>query len=208
MYFLSWLDSESGADFVVIKQERRLFRFFRRPLLAIVATGLFAACSTPAYTVRKSTAPPPPLPSTEIYFYPVRGQSPAQQERDRYECYLWAVKQSGFDPGQAQLAPHQRVEVKPAPAPGTDTAVGAVSGAVIGSMLAAPHDRGEGMIFGAITGALLGAASDSARQEQAQRIQQQYNVKDAQRYARLERQARDYRRAMSACLEGRGYSVK
>lgn len=208
MCFLSQLDSKSSSDYVVIKQEHSLFRFFRRLLLVIAAINLFTACSTPTYTVQKSTAPPPPLPSTEIYFYPTRGQSPAQQERDRYECYLWAVKQSGFDPGQAQLAPHQRVEVKPAPAPGTDTAVGAVSGAVIGSMLAAPHDRGEGMIFGAITGALLGAASDSARQEQAQRIQQQYNVKDAQRYARLERQARDYRRAMSACLEGRGYNVQ
>ncbi len=86
--------------------------------------------------------------------------------------------------------------------------MGAFSGAVIGSMLAAPHDRGEGMIFGAITGALLGAASDTARQQQAQQIQQQYDVKDTQRVARLERQARDYRRAMTACLEGRGYTVQ
>lgn len=185
-----------------------LLRSINFLFLVVTSLSLFSACSPPAYTVQKTAAPPPPLPSTEIYFYPARGQSPAQQERDRYECYLWAVKQSGFDPGQAQLAPHQRVEVKPTPSPGTDTIVGAASGAVIGSMLASPHDRGEGMVFGAITGALLGAASDAARQEQAQRIQQQYNVKDAQRYARLERQARDYRRAMSACLEGRGYTVQ
>ncbi|MGD8784637.1 MAG: glycine zipper 2TM domain-containing protein [Thioalkalispiraceae bacterium] len=189
---------------------QRHFQILRvgRIVLLITMAGLVTTCSTPTYTVQKRATPPPPLPSTEIYFYPARGQTPSQQERDRYECYLWAVKQSGFDPGQAQLAPHQRVEVKPAPEPGTDTAVGAFSGAVIGSMLAAPHDRGEGMLFGAITGALLGAASDTARQEQAQRIQQYYDAKEAQRYARLERQARDYRRAMTACLEGRGYAVE
>jgi len=190
------------------KQAYFILQQFMYLVGVIGMAGIFSACSPPAYTVQKTAAPPPPLPSTEIYFYPARGQTAAQQERDRYECYLWAVKQSGFDPGQAQLAPHQRVEVKPTPAPGTDTIVGAASGAVIGSMLASPHDRGEGMIFGAITGALLGAASDTARQQQAQRIQQQYDVKDAQRYARLERQARDYRRAMTACLEGRGYTVQ
>ena len=27
-----------------------------------------------------------------------RGRSPEQQDRDRYDCHLWAVKQSGFDP--------------------------------------------------------------------------------------------------------------
>lgn len=34
----------------------------------------------------------------EIIAYPVRGQSPDQQARDRYECHRWAVSQSGFDP--------------------------------------------------------------------------------------------------------------
>jgi hypothetical protein len=179
-----------------------------RFVLAIGLMSFFYACAPPAYQVQPSSAPPPPLPSTEIYFYPARNQTPEQQARDRYECYLWAVKQSGFDPGQAQLAPHQRVEVKPATEPGADVAVGAFSGAVIGSMFASPHDRGEGMIFGAITGALMGAASEAERQQQAQRIQQQYDARDAERYARLERQARDYRRAMAACLEGRGYTVQ
>ena len=180
-------------------------------LCGVAGLGLLAllqACAAPAYTVQRQPAQPTPLPSTEIYFYPASGQSPAQMERDRYECYLWAVKQSGFDPGQAQLAPHQRVEVKPATPPGADVAAGAVGGAVLGSMLASPHDRGEGMIFGAITGAILGAAAESARQEQAQQIQQQYDTRDVQRYSRLERQARDYKRAMAACLEGRGYTVQ
>jgi outer membrane lipoprotein SlyB len=118
------------------------------------------------------------------------------------------VKQTGFDPGQAQLAPHQRVQVTPTAPPGSDTAAGAVTGAVVGSMLSSRHDSGFGMVFGAITGAMLGAASDEERQRQAAQLQQQYDAKEAQRYAQLEKQSRDYQRAMTACLEGRGYTVR
>lgn len=39
--------------------------------------------------------------SGEIFVYPNEGQSDEQRERDRYECYLWAVEQTGFDPGTA-----------------------------------------------------------------------------------------------------------
>jgi hypothetical protein len=44
----------------------------------------------------------------DIYAYPAKGQSQAQQDRDRYECHSWAVKQTGFDPSRAQAsAPSQ-----------------------------------------------------------------------------------------------------
>lgn len=173
-------------------------------LVSLVLTG----CAPPMYSVRPSSTPPPPPPSVEIYFYPNKGQSREQQERDRYECYLWAVKKTGFDPAQSQLAPHQRVEVVPTSPPGADTAAGAVTGAVVGSMLSRPRDSGEGMVFGAIAGAMLGAASEQAKQEQAARIQQHYDARAAEDYARLDQQARNYRRAMTACLEGRGYTVR
>jgi hypothetical protein len=143
-----------------------------------------------------------------VYFYPTAGQSPAQQDRDRYECYLWAVKQSGFNPSQPQLSPHQRVEVVPMPAPGHDAAVGAVTGAVIGAAVSRPHDALGGAVVGAAAGAIIGAASDTARQQQAERIQQRYEQRDAQSAARIEEQAQNYRRAMTACLAGRGYSVR
>ena len=166
------------------------------------------SCAPPAYTVRSHTTSPPPLPSTTLYFYPTKGQSKAQQDRDRFECYQWAKKQTGYDPGQEQLAPHQRIEVQSATPPGSDTAAGAITGAVIGSMLSPRHGHGQSMVFGAITGAMLGAASEEAKQQHAEQLQQHYDDKDAQRYARLEHQASDYRRAMSACLEGRGYTVR
>jgi len=36
----------------------------------------------------------------DLSVYPSDGQSPEQQSTDRYECYRWAVDQTGFDPTQ------------------------------------------------------------------------------------------------------------
>ncbi|MDJ0656502.1 MAG: DUF6515 family protein [Xanthomonadales bacterium] len=63
----------------------------------------------------------------ELYVYPRQGQSEQQRDRDRFECYQWAVDETGFDP-------------------------------------VSPEDRWN--------------------------------------------EAADYRRALTACLEGRGYTVK
>ena len=35
----------------------------------------------------------------EIFVYPSQGQSDEQRDRDRYECYVWASEQTGYDPG-------------------------------------------------------------------------------------------------------------
>lgn len=194
----------------LIKQPHVNSRFLlqRIAVLVVLLSGaIFTGCAPSGYMVQSRPVTSPPMPATTVYFYPSRGQSAEQQDRDRYECYLWAVKQTGFDPGQAQLAPHQRIEVRPTAPPGTDTAAGAVGGAMVGSLMS-PHDREFGLVFGAITGALLGAASDAARQQQAAQAQQQYDAREAQQYARLEKPARDYQRAMTACLEGRGYTVR
>lgn len=163
---------------------------------------------------------PPPVPpaavqpngatvaSTEVIFYPSGGQSPYQQDRDRYECYVWAVKQSGFNPSQANLEPPQRVVVRPAQPADVSVAAGAVTGAAIGAVVGSPHDEGEGAIVGAMAGAVLGSAVASSQQAQAAQVQSQYDADAAARQARLDAQAGAYRRAMSACLEGRGYTVQ
>ena len=39
--------------------------------------------------------------SPDPYVYPNSGQSPEQQQTDRYECHRWAVDQTGFDPTRA-----------------------------------------------------------------------------------------------------------
>jgi hypothetical protein len=173
----------------------------------IAAVGL-SACVGPRGPMRRDvTYEPPRVPDTQILFYPANGQSPEQQARDRYECYQWAVKQTGFDPSQVALAPHQRIDVVPAVPAGHDTAAGAVTGAVIGALAAGPRNAGGGAVFGALAGAAFGAASDSERQARADNIQRHYDARDAQSQAAIEEQAGNYRRAMTACIEGRGYTV-
>lgn len=86
--------------------------------------------------------------------------------------------------------------------------MGAVTGAIIGSVVTSPHNSTEGAIAGAMAGAVIGAASDAARQQEADRIQMHNDRQVAQRNAHIEQRAENYRRAMMACLEGRGYSVR
>ncbi len=59
------------------------------------------ACYPATYREVPSTSPAPPAPMTQVYFYPTKaGQTTEQQSRDHYECYNWAVQQTGFDPSQ------------------------------------------------------------------------------------------------------------
>lgn len=145
---------------------------------------------------------------SQVFVYPAKGQSPVQADRDRYECHMWAVKQTGFDPSEPHLAPHQRIRVVAMPAPGSSTLAGAVTGAVIGAAVSRPRASGTGAAVGALAGALLGHAADTARQQQLDRVRDQYDERDRRSAARLEQQSNDYRRAIAACLEGRGYTVK
>jgi hypothetical protein len=141
-----------------------------------------------------------------VYFYPTRGQSPQQQDRDKYECHTWAVQQSGFDPSAPNVPPHLRVAVSGGPPSGAGVAAGAVTGAVLGAVVAPPWQAGPGALIGALAGAAIGGVAESAA---AQRTREQVaaSVSSAQA-AQLEQEARNYRRAMSACLEGRGYNVR
>ena len=185
--------------------------FVRSILIASLAASAGCATEGASPSPQPAQAPPPAstaVQQTDVIFYPAGGQSPAQQDRDRYECYLWAAKQSGFDPSQASLAPPQRVEVRSATPPGAGVATGAIVGAAIGAAIGSPHDEGEGAIVGAMAGAVLGAAAESSQQAQAAQAQSQYDTRANATQARIDAQAGTYRRAMTACLEGRGYTVR
>jgi hypothetical protein len=178
---------------VVMKKLRLLV-----PLLWVSAALALSACVTPAEQAGPQQAQLPPSP--EVQFYPKHGQSQQQQDRDRYECHLWAVKKSGYDPSAEPRRPPVPRESNQ-PAPGS----GAVAGAIIGGALGAAtsdddDDRGFNTFFGAATGAMMGAAADAQRQRAAQ---QQAAIQ-----ARMDDRVMRYRRAMTACLEGRGYAVR
>ncbi len=185
-----------------------IWRRTYRSIFLVVWAGLMAACvSTPRTQLIAEPQATIPI-STQVYFYPLRDQSEQQQDRDQYQCYLWARKQTGFDPSAPELAPHQRVEVVPDPEAGSDTVASALAGAIIGSMIGGHHDGVDGAVTGAMAGAMIGASADASRQQQAQHMQAYYDRLSAQQREMLERQAANYRRALTACLEGRGYSVR
>ena len=176
-------------------------RFARRgvwamPLIAVL--GLTACVTPPPRVV--SVPPPPPQ---KVFVYPTNGQSPEQTDRDRYECHIWAVQQTGVDPSRADANPYERVVVQPATPPGANTAAGAIGGAILGAIIAGPRAAGAGLVIGGATGAIVGSAADASVQQQAQATQQQMNMSAAEGRARADA----YRRALGACLQGRGYTV-
>ena len=179
------------------------------PLLALLAIASCAVAPSQPVPVRDEAAPP----DTNVYFYPAPGHpapSPEQLDRDRYECNNWAVQQSGFDPSLPNVPPHQRIRVVAGgPPPGTGVAVGAVTGAVVGAAVSNPWHPGGGIAIGALTGALIGGITDAERAAQAKQAEAEANANGAAaRSALMERRAVGYRRAMAACLEGRGYIVQ
>jgi hypothetical protein len=182
-------------------------------LSLFLAVLVLSACYYPPYQTVSRPAPEAtvasrPLPSTQVFFYPMQGQTTEQQSRDHYDCYNWAITQTGFDPGQSAIPTDQRVRVVPMPPPGHDTAALAVAGAVLGALIVGRRNAAGGALIGATGGAIAGAASDSARQEYARQLEEAYSTRDRSHDARLDERAVGFRRAMAACLEGRGYSVK
>jgi hypothetical protein len=147
----------------------------------------------------------------DVYIYPAKGQSKEQLERDRYECYLWASRETGFDPAQADANSQDklvRVPVGPNEKQGATlkgTVIGAIAGAAIGSD---SRNAGHGAAVGAAVGTMIGATVEQQGQKEAEeqarakaRDIAKQQAEDATRYA-------DYRRAFSACLEGRNYVVR
>src|SRR5579863_6052914 len=127
--------------------------------VAAGVTVLLAACVTPPPRTYAVPAPPP----QRVFVYPANGQSAEQTDRDRYECHVWAVQQTGVDPSRADASPYERVVVAPAaPVPGSGTAAGAIGGAILGSLIAGPRNAGAGFVLGAATGAIVGTAAEAS----------------------------------------------
>jgi hypothetical protein len=183
-----------------------LFRQVR--ILAAVATGaLLSACVVGP--PRGNPPPPPPPPNVTVYAYPQQGQSPQQMDRDRYECSTWATQQTGFNPSDPNVPPHERVQVVTGPPPGSGVAVGAITGGILGAAVSRPRDAGAGLLLGALLGGAIGAGAEASADAQAQgAANASANAHMQAQAAQIERKASDYRRALGACLEGRGYSIK
>ena len=136
-----------------------------------------------------------PLRADELMIYPKEGQSPEQQEKDKFECYGWAKNESGFDP----MAPPTATEAPPKQqAPKGGVLRGAARGAVVGEIVDDDHQTG------AKAGAAIGGMRRADQKHKEAQAQQQWEEEQQQIYA--EKRNR-YNRAYSVCLEARDYSV-
>jgi hypothetical protein len=193
------------------------FNSLRRAALTCVAlasvAGVLTGCVA-APPPRPMPPPPPaaPPPNVDVYAYPLHNQPPDQQDRDHYECSTWATEQTGFDPSAPGVPPHDRVRVVSAgPPPGTNTAIGAVAGAVLGAVIAPRWQAAPAALAGAVVGGAIGSSADAANaQANAANAAnaQAATAQDRRASAMYEQKAANYRRALAACLDGRGYSVK
>jgi len=139
----------------------------------------------------------------DMIICPAKGQSQEQLEKDKYECYSWAKKQSGFDPMQMPTASAPPPQKEPARGGlGRGAARGAAAGAAVGSL---DGEMGKGAAAGAIVGGVVGGIR---RREQAQAQQQKEQEWAQQQASQYAGNRSEYNRAYAACLEGRGYTVK
>jgi hypothetical protein len=179
-------------------------RRFAIPVLAIALTG---CAETPHRSYVDTPRAMPPI-STEVYAYPRDERPVIEQKRDRFECYNWSVRQTGFDPARMPVGNVRVVQVDSGVPPNHDAAVLGVTGAIIGAAVSRPSNALGGAAIGAVLGAAAGSASDANREATAEHMERSANANQQAQYAQLSQRAADYRRAMGACLEGRGYIVR
>jgi len=138
-----------------------------------------------------------PAAAQELFIFPQQGQDQAQQDADRGACHVWAVNQTGFDPTTASNQPPPSSEASQG-----GVVRGGARGAALGAAVGAiGGNAGRGAAMGAAGGGLIGGmrrGDQQARQSQDRRNWQA--AQDAQRS--------EYRRALTACLEGKGYTVR
>jgi len=136
--------------------------------------------------------------SLKLFVFPSKGQTQQQQKEDEFDCYKWAMEQSGIDPLNL---PKVEAEVKSGPNGGAirGAARGAAAGAAIGAIAG---DAGKGAAIGAAAGGMRGLGR--GRQAQAQQNQQA----QANATAANEEIINTFKKAFSVCIEGKGYTIK
>jgi hypothetical protein len=154
---------------------------------------------------------PPALPDTskmtynqissglKLYAFPAKGQSQQKQKKDEFECYKWAMEQSGIDP----LNTPKTQAPPPSTGPTGGAVVGGAKGAAAGVAIGAiAGDAGKGAAIGAVAGGIAGRRA--GKRAQAQQNQQAQAAATNQDNATKE----SFTKGFSACLEGKGYTIK
>lgn len=147
-----------------------------------------------------------------IYAFPKDGQSASQQSKDESACYDWAHTNTGTDPFKLQqeekTAQQQSQQAMAAASTAGDGAgaVGTIRGAAGGALIGAiAGDAGHGAAYGAAAGLLFGHHRKRMARHEAEA---DVSAQSAQQQQAFSSQMTNFKKAFSACLEGKNYMVK
>jgi hypothetical protein len=164
-----------------------------------------------------------PSKAIGLFAYPKNDQSSDQQLKDESECYGSAKQNSGVDPqapppaakSAEQKAAEQKAAADNAPKAHGGRAKGAAKGAAGGAAIGAIADdeAGKGAGAGAVAGSMRGAskqrkANAASSQQAAQQTAQAQQQDEGQANAQHQEKLNTFKRAYTACMEARNYSVK
>lgn len=188
--------------------------FRRLTLTLIAAAGSQAAV---AQAPAPATAAPPPQKSLAstlgVYVFPANGQAASQQSKDESACYDWSVKETGSDPFEVQkqeAAAKQQATQQEQQIAGAGKGAGAkggLGGAAAGALIGevSHGDVGESAAIGAAAGAIAGRRKAHQQQQAAAG---QVEAQTQQAVQADEAKVAGFKKAFSACLEGKKYTVK
>jgi len=191
-------------------------------LSALVTSMAFGQQPAPAHPAAPAAAPaattaPAPAASSSmssslgLFVFPAKNQTAVQQSDDEASCFGWAKSQTNIDPmnikpAQAASQPTQEQDASSGGHRVRGAARGAAGGAIVGAITG---NAGEGAAVGAAVGTMAGgAAKRREKQQVAAEQQHQQAAAEQQAQASIAQQKATYNKAFSACMEGKGYTVK
>lgn len=175
------------------------------------------ACPLPAQQTASSTQTAQPVQKSissrlGLHAFPAKNQNGEQQQTDELSCYNWAKQDTGFDPLTALTAAQSTKSTSTAagappsgPPPVAGAAARAAKGAAIGAIAG---DAGKGAAIGAAGGGLRGKIAQKRAQAEAQQRAQQQAQQQTQAKAQTQSSLDDFKKAYSACMDAKSYSVK
>lgn len=137
--------------------------------------------------------------SLGLYVFPSKDQDKVTQDADETACFKWAKDQTGYDPLNPKKAVANQADTSLDGSAVVGAAGGAAAGAAIGAIAG---DTGKGAAIGAVVGGLRGRRSRKVGDQKEQQANNQAAASQNQKFKD------DYNKAFSACMEGKGYTVK
>src|SRR5580700_620040 len=204
--------------------EQSSFYLTKRLAVFVVVTMLTIPLAAQTAPSGQSNDAWSPAKSIGMFAYPKNKQNADQQLKDESECYGSARQNTGVDPqAPAPTGPsaqqQQAAQQQAAQQAGKDvskggTVKGAAGGAAGGAAIGAiAGDAGKGAAIGATVGAISGrrkqrTAEEKAKEQATQQTAQAQQQAQAQAHSQQKGASDTFKRAFSACMDARGYSVQ